>query len=87
MFFFAYIFLIYSYMYVIIWTKASWCVVVGRCFSEVKGVFWKNWAAVQVVIFTIVGATMFSISLVRAAWWLAIEIVPRFSTIIPRQLT
>ncbi|XP_060608284.1 lipase maturation factor 2-like [Ruditapes philippinarum] len=35
-----------------------------RCYTEVKGSFWKNWAATQVLIYTVIGATMFAISLV-----------------------
>ncbi|XP_052802806.1 lipase maturation factor 2-like [Mya arenaria] len=35
-----------------------------RSFSEVKETFWKNWAAVQVVVFTFLGASVFAISLV-----------------------
>ncbi|XP_052269066.1 lipase maturation factor 2-like isoform X2 [Dreissena polymorpha] len=38
-----------------------------RCFTEIKEVFWKNWAAVQCAIFTLVGASMLAISLVPYA--------------------
>lgn len=35
-----------------------------RCYTEVKGTFWKNWAAIQCLIFTVVAASVFAISLV-----------------------
>ena len=35
-----------------------------RCFMETKGLFWKNWAAGQCLLYGTIAAAMFSISLV-----------------------
>ena len=36
-----------------------------RCFTEIKGLFWKNWAAIQCLLFGTIAAAIFAISLVR----------------------
>ena len=51
-------------MYMVLFSQKSEFVFCYRCFTEMKGLIWKNWAAIQCLVYAVIAAAVFSVSLV-----------------------